>query len=148
MSAALITGATAGLGATGQGTIMTVLAEGFLKALRNRGRILRFCNTDAEMTPGPHGTARVIVAPSNLTVNDETDGTTPALDDSVGTFYDVAINEHKTVLVGFTQIAQALDGGKGIPPNVNGRMASLFNVIEKDVAALASTFSTNVFGTA
>lgn len=147
MANALITSASTGLGASGQGTIMTVLADAFLKTKRNKGRILTKCNTDAEMTPGPHGTARVLVAPSNLTVSDETDGTTPNFDDTVGTYYDVAISEHKSCVVGFTQIAQALDGGRGIPPNVTGRMASLFNTIEKDVAALAATFSTNVFGT-
>ena len=147
MANALITSASTGLGASGQGTIMTVLADAFLAAKRNKGRILAHCNTDAEMTPGPHGTARVIVAPSNLTVNDETDGTTPNFDDTVGTYYDVAISEHKSVVFGFTQIAQALDGGRAIPPNVQGRIYSLFNAIEQDVAALAATFTTNVFGT-
>lgn len=147
MSNALITSSSTGLGASGQGSIMTVLAEEFLKAKRNKGRILSKCNTDAEMTPGPHGTARVLVAPSNLTISDETDGTTPNFDDTVGTYYDVAISEHKSCVFGFTQIAQALDGGRAIPPNVQGRMYSLFNSIEKDVAALAATFTTNVFGT-
>lgn len=147
MANALITGATAGLGSSGQGSIMTVLADSFLQALRSKGRILAACNTDAEDISAPHGTARVMVAPSNLTVSDETDGTTPDLDDTVGTYYDVAISSHKSCVFGFTQVAQSLDGGRGIPPNVQGRMYSLFNAIEADVAALAATFSTNVYGT-
>ncbi len=148
MANALITGASTGLGASGQGSIMTVLADSFLQAKRAKGRILMACNSDAEQTPGPHGTARVMIAPSGLTVNDETDGTTPNLDDTVGTYVDVPLTSHKTCILGFTQVAQSLDGGRGIPPNVQGRMYSLFDAIEADVAALASTFSTNVFGTA
>ncbi len=143
MAAALITASTA---SSGIGSIMTVLADQFLQSKRNKGRILRACNTDAQQTPGPHGTARVMIAASDVTVNDETDGTTPALDDTNGTYVDVPLTSHKTCVFGFTEIAQTLDGGRSIAPVVQSRMYSLFNAIEVDVAAIAATFSTNVFG--
>src|SRR6187402_2162583 len=144
MAAALITASTA---SAGIGSIMTVLADQFLQSKRSKGRILKACNTDAEQTPGPHGTARVMIAASDVTVNDEVDGTTPALDDTNGTYVDVPLTAHKTCVFGFTEIEQTLDGGRSIAPVVQSRMYSLFNAIEADVAALASTFSTNIFRT-
>lgn len=151
MGNALVTASTA---STGIGSIMTVLADDFLEAKRNKGRILKFCNTDGEQIKAAHGTARFMLAPSNTTVNDEVDGTTPNLDDTLVSgnplnagYVDISLNVHKTVVFGFTQIEQALDGGRSIPPVIQGRMYSLFNVIEQDICALASTATTNVLGT-
>lgn len=144
MSAALITASN--VTNAGIGTVMTVLADGFLESRRNKGNIIKFVNTSGETIGAPHGTARFIVAPDNLTVSDETDGTNVSLDNTSGQYYDVALTTHKSLTFGFTAMANALDGGRGLAPNIEGRQASLFNTIEKDVCSLVST-STNVYGT-
>ena len=148
MGAALITSATGGFGSAGAGAILTQVADAFLKSKRNKGRILQHVNTDVEQgIVQPHGTARFLLAPSNLTVADETDGTTPNLDDTVAVPYDVPISEHKTILFGYTQVAQALANSGAIPAQLDGRMTSLFNTIEEDICGLAASFSTTVLGT-
>jgi hypothetical protein len=147
MANAVITGASGSLGSSGMGSIMTVLADEFLKVKRNRGHVIKYCNTNGEGVGVPHGTVRFLVPPTGATINDDVDGTSPNYDDSVGTFKDVTLSSHKSVKFGFSQIARTLDGGRSIEPIVASRMADLFNAVEADVAALASTF-TNTVGTA
>ncbi len=148
MSTPVITAATNSLGSSGMGSLMTVLAAGFLRSKRNKGRILRHCNTDCAEIDVPHGTARMLVAPANLTVQSITDGTSPApnYDSTVGTFVDVPLSQHKYVAFGYAEIANCLDRGRSLDALMAGRVDSLFNNIEEDLATLASTFSTNVFG--
>lgn len=147
MGAAVITSATAGIGATGMNTIMTVLADTFLGVKRNRGPILRYCNTAGEGVGVPHGTVRFMVPPAGTTPIDATDGTGPAYDDTIAVSKDVTLSVHKSVRFGFSQIEQTLGGGRDIGPVTAGRMADLFNSIEADVVSLAATFTTNTGGT-
>jgi hypothetical protein len=85
-----------------------------------------------------------MIPPSGATVNDETDGTAPALDDTPGSYADITLSKHKSVMFGFSQVAETLDGGRSIPVITEARMADLFNSIETDVASLALTFSNSV----
>jgi hypothetical protein len=147
MGNAVITSASAGLGASGMNDIMTILADQFLKVKRTRGHVIQYVNTDGEGAAVPHGVIRFMLPPSGTTPIDEVDGTAPAYDDTVTASVDVTLNVHKSVKFAFSQIAQTLDGGRAIGPVTAGRMADLFNAIEADVCSLASTFSTNQGGT-
>jgi hypothetical protein len=150
MSNAIITSASASLGASGVGSIMTVLADEFLAAKRQRGHVLKYCNTEGTLEGESKlfGVVRFMVPPSGSTVSDETDGVTPDAVNTIATSKDVTLNVHKTVVFEFSQIGQTLDGGRSIAPITAGRMADLFNAIENDISGLASTFSTNSVGTA
>jgi len=150
MATPVITAATSSLGSSGMGSIMTVLIDGYLRAKRNKGRILRYCNTKASEIDVAHGTARMLIAPCNMTVNSITDGTSPvpAYDATVGTYQDVQLSNHVYCAFGYAEIANCLDKGRSLDALMEGRTTSMFNTIEKTVATLASTFSTNVVGAA
>jgi hypothetical protein len=146
---AVITTASASLGATGLKSLMTLLADEFIKAARNRGRIVKYVNTQAASRAVAQfgDTARIILAPDTASAPLLTDGNDLVLDDNPGTSVDVVLNKHRTAAFGYTQIAQALDGGHVLPAEIQSRMAALMNGIESDVcAAVSSGFTTNVVG--
>jgi hypothetical protein len=131
------------------GSIMTVLANGFLRSKRNKGRILRYCNTQCSEIDVAHGTARMLVAPANLTMNNVTDGTSAAVsyDATVGSYVDVNLNQHLYTIFGYAEIANCLDKGRSLDALMEGRLTSMFNTVEGLIATLGSTFSTNQGGT-
>lgn len=150
MSNAIITSASASLGASGVGSIMTVLADEFLKAKRQRGHAINYCNTRGTVMGESKilGTVRFMVPPSGSSISDETDGVTPDSVNTISNSKDVTLSVHKTAVVEFSQIAQTLDGGRSIPVVLAGRINDLLNAVDNDISTLASTFSTNSVGTA
>lgn len=137
------------LGNSGLKSLMTLLADNFIKAARNRGRILKYIRTQNESTAVAQfgDTARVLLSPDNVVVNDLTDGNSKVLDNTTGSSVDIVLNKHKYCAFGMTQIAQALDGGRALPLQVDSRITALLNTIEGDICALAHTgFTSNVVG--
>jgi hypothetical protein len=148
MADAVIT--TTSLGSGGLKSLMTLLAGDFISALRNRGRVLTAVNTQAGSgaVAAFGDTARVVLAPDNLTTNVLTDGNTKVLDDTVGSSIDVVLNKHRVAAFGYTQIAEALDGRYTMPAEVQARIFAILNDVESDALAIAQTgFTTNTTGT-
>ncbi len=154
MANAEITSASGSLGASGLKSLMTLLADQFIQAARVRGKMAMRINTAAASgaVASFGDTARVLLSTpdvSGATLSTTlTDGNSLVLNDAPGTSIDVVLNTHRTAAFGYTQIAQALDGGASFPEVLQSRLYALFNAIEADIGAVVTSgFTTNVVGT-
>ncbi|HEY3322079.1 MAG TPA: hypothetical protein VGP72_16550 [Planctomycetota bacterium] len=146
MSNLVITEST--LGDEGLKSLMILLAEGFLAAKRARGHPINFVNSNSpSQAIAEFGqTARVLLSPSVASTL-VSPGADLVYDDTVGTSVDVTLNKFRRTAFGYSQVAEALDGGHSVASVTEGHMSGLFNDIEADVLSIATSLHTNVVGT-
>lgn len=146
MANAIMTEST--FGSAGMNIIVTLIADQFISALRNRVRVLNYVRSVGDALANGGDTVRVPIAPTVASFL-MTDGQSVVMDDTAGTTASVVLNRHRQVAFGETLMAMAKTANTPqMAVEMQSRLYGLFNDIESDVMSAAITgFVTNVFGT-
>lgn len=141
---------TVDTGLTNMQVLPVRVAAEFLKAKRNYGKLVNFCNKDAakELVSGPGRVVNVPLAPLGGGSATLTDGNSIVLDNTIENGVAVTLDTYRYCAIALSDVARSLSSPSGFESLMAGRMASLLNDIEADVSAAAdAAFTTNVVGT-